>query len=101
MLESQLKKKIRENDFLEKVRDFQIDPAAFSDLCNCLQELSKVWKGENRIDKELAADLYVLGIVTERMERAMRDKGITDSDVVADMAQELDRLVLDCFNPSA
>ena len=72
MLESQLKKRILENDFIINIRHFQIRAESFKELCDSVSKLADIWKGQNQVDKELASELYGLVRVTQNIEKVMQ-----------------------------
>jgi hypothetical protein len=96
-VENDLKQRILANQFVEDIRYLRVNRTAYRDLCSSLKELATAWHRATSIDRELAAELYLLVRVTENIALKMSEDGMPEASEVIDMAHFLDGLVLDCF----
>jgi len=94
-----LKQTILQNQFLGKLRnEMVVDRRAFEALCQSLRELEQEWKSASNIDKELVQELYVLAPVTRNMADSLTGHRPDLAREIAELAEELDGLVLDCLS---
>ena len=97
-MDEALKQSILRNPFVERLRlEAVVDEEAYAGLCDALRRLATVWKGTRMVDRELAADLYVLAPVTRNMADVFREWGDGRADRVEETWIEIDALVLECF----
>jgi hypothetical protein len=92
-----LKQRILANPFADDIRELRINRSAYEELCQAIRALTIQWHGKKLIDKELAADLYAIVAVTENIADRLKEWNDDRAAEVAEMAHELDGLVLECF----
>src|SRR5688500_9093876 len=94
-----IKQAIVDNQFIEKLRnEMVVDKTAFATLCQSLKDLAQEWKKADNIDKELVQELYVLAPVTKNVADSLRGHRPELARELAEMAVELDSLVLNCLS---
>lgn len=58
------------NGYIDSVRERRFDEAQWVDLVDCLRLLCEEWRDQERVDKDIAQDLFVLGdIIRGQAER--------------------------------
>lgn len=96
-MDEALKQAILRNPFIVRLRDLRVDEDAFRELAEALGRLADEWKGQPRIDRELASELSVVIQVTRNMLETLRAHGSPDAERVEEMWIDLDDLVLECL----
>ncbi len=92
-----LKKRLLDNQFLIRLRcELVIDQKEYESLRAGILELTRQWKGQTLVDKELAQLLYILAPVCNNMADTFPERREW-SEKVRDCAIELDGLVITCL----
>ncbi|WNS43291.1 hypothetical protein [Paenibacillus sp. MMS20-IR301] len=101
-MDSELKGKILNNTFIDKVRnEMVVDEVEFEALRELLIELSKELKAEQVVNKELALVLYSMPQMIRNTFLSFTAHDVQDSELLnklEDIWMELDELVIECLS---
>ena len=96
-MKQELKRKILDNRFIERLRELVVDRCEYDALRGALVELADEWRGSPMVDKEVVQELYVLAPVARGMASILARHDPQGAREAEDMATELDALVLECL----
>lgn len=101
-MNNELKEKILNNTFVNKVRnEMHIDEEQYDELCRLLEELSNEWKDKQVVDKELVLDLYSMSQIVRNTFLSFKKHNEPILDIakrLEDIGVEIDALDIDCLS---
>jgi hypothetical protein len=98
MMNEDIKRRLREGIFVAKILSLDIDVEEYERLCDDLREIARSWEGKVVVDKELAWLIYDIPKIMLNCARDAEQVRPSVSEVILDMALEIDTLVLSCFH---